>query len=486
MERLLMLMHAPSFSRVRETIAEAVRTASVPSRLTMGLLLDEAPGEEDLETMQKIRGLMVLTAPGGIWEAVHRFWQGEAYVLILSPDAVFSPSWDRELQMMQQKSGERSVLTGILPWPGDPVDAVYAVAGERLEGHTLYFRQGVPLRYAAASHLSAFINPGFAFGPAPFFLRMDPAKGPVFLQAFEERWVLQTMYQPVLHMKQAAEIGSAVLPEGESTERFAKHFGMDLKAGLLSPEIREGIFTPDLQVNMTIPLSVKIQEGIRQSTIGRGGPDPLCVTAFLPQDETAMPDEQEIAHFRRLSAIENLSLLCFARPGAIRKILFSHPNTLEYKPKYSLDLEGNGEEDRRRYEVLNRFFLLAAGREKSEGHSHYIWMDFDYLGYPVYEGTALNWASICTDRVCIGRFREKPDFSMISVPEFLLNDVLREVHAACEAEMVRSGHLPEMEDVLKDLLEKNPAMFDLVDLPGLRDLFSLTMASWGEGWGRRD
>ena len=43
-----------------------------------------------------------------------------------------------------------------------------------------------------------------------------------------------------------------------------------------------------------------------------------------------------------------------------------------------------------------------------------------------------------------------------------------------------------MEDVLKDLLEKNPAMFDLVDLPGLRDLFSLTMASWGEGWGRRD
>ena len=113
-------------------------------------------------------------------------------------------------------------------------------------------------------------------------------------------------------------------------------------------------------------------------------------------------------------------------------------------------------------------------------------MDFDYLGYPVYEGTALNWASICTDRVCIGRFREKADFSMISVPEFLLNDVLREVHAACEAEMVRSGHLPEMEDVLKDLLEKNPATFDLVDLPGLRDLFSLTMASWGEGWGRRD
>ena len=479
MERLLMLMQAPSFSRVRETVADAVRTSSVPSRLTVGLLLEEAPGDEDLAVMQTMKGLMYLVSPGSIWEAVKRFWQGEAYVLIVSSDAVFSPSWDRELQMMQQKSGERSILTGILPWPGDPVDAVYAVAGERLEGNTLHFRQGVPLRYAAVSHLSAFINPEFAFGPAPFFLRMDPARGPFFLQAFEERWVLQTMYQPVLHRQQATEVESAVLPDGENTERFARHFGMDLEEGLLSPEIREGIFTPDLQVKMTVPFSVKIQEGIRQSTIGRTGPDPLCVTAFLPQNDTVMPDEQEMAHFRRLSAMENLPLLCFARPGAIRKILFSHPNTLEYKSRYSLTPEGNGPEDDARYDVLNRFFLLAAGREKSEGHSHYIWMDFDYLGYPVYEGTALNWESICTDRICIGQYRERADFSMIAVPEFLINDVCREIQGACEAEMAKCGHLPEPENVLRELEEKNPGWFDRVDLPGLRDLFSLSMTSWG-------
>ena len=140
MERLLMLMQASSFSRVRETMAEAFRTASVPSKLTVGLLLTELPGEEELEIMKNTKGLMYLVEPGTVWEKVHRFWQGEAFVLMLSCDAVFTPSWDRELQQMQQKTGDRGILTGILPWPGDPVDAVYSIAGEKLEGRTLHFR----------------------------------------------------------------------------------------------------------------------------------------------------------------------------------------------------------------------------------------------------------------------------------------------------------------------------------------------------------
>ncbi|MBQ6563044.1 MAG: hypothetical protein IJL88_03960 [Clostridia bacterium] len=485
MERLLMLMQASSFSRVRETMAEAFRTASVPSKLTVGLLLTELPGEEELEIMKNTKGLMYLVEPGTVWEKVHRFWQGEAFVLMLSCDAVFTPSWDRELQQMQQKTGDRGILTGILPWPGDPVDAVYSIAGEKLEGRTLHFRQGVPLRYASASHLSAFLNPSFAFGPAPFFLKADPSAGPVFLQAFEDRWVLQTMYAPVLRMKQPTVLEPVVLPEGESMEHFARHFGMDLVSGLLSPEIREGIFTSDLQVKMTVPLAVKLQEGIRQSTIGRNNADPLFVTAYLPKEDSAMPDEQEMAHFRRLAAIERLTLLCFAKPGAIRKILFSHPNTLEFKPKYCLAFRGEGEADDASYNILNHFFLLAAGREKSPDHTHYVWVDFDYLGYPVYEGTALNWESICTDRVCLGRVGGCPDYSMVSVPEHLLDELCREVHAMCEEEMRKTGHLPEPDAVLENMMQKNPAWFELLDLPGRRDLLSLSMTLWGDEWGRR-
>ena len=100
MERLLMLMQAPSFSSIQETVSEAFRTASVPSRLTVGLLLTTAPDEDEIQAMKNTKGLMYLVSPGEIWEMVDRFWQGEAYVLMLSPDAVFSPSWDRELQQM--------------------------------------------------------------------------------------------------------------------------------------------------------------------------------------------------------------------------------------------------------------------------------------------------------------------------------------------------------------------------------------------------
>ena len=44
------------------------------------------------------------------------------------------------------------------------------------------------------------------------------------------------MYQPVLHRQQATEVESAVLPDGENTERFARHFGMDLEEGATARE----------------------------------------------------------------------------------------------------------------------------------------------------------------------------------------------------------------------------------------------------------
>ena len=485
MERVLLLMRAESFAQVRETVAEAYRTASVPSRLTVGLLLSHAPEEDELTAMKAMRGLMYLVSGENLWKLVRQFWQGEAYVLILSPQAVFSPSWDRALQEMLQKTGSHSVLTGILPWPGDPVDAVYAIAAEKMEGRKLFLRQGVALRYALDAHLSAFINPEFAFGPVPFFMKTDRDAGPLFLQAFENRWVLETMPQPVLHMKTETQLDAVEVPEGDAAKRFAQHFGMDLETGALSCELREGIFTPDLQVKASVPLSVKIQEGIRQGTIGRDGPDPLFVTAFLPEDEEALPDELEMAHFRRMAKIERLPLLCFALPGAIRRILFSHPNTLEYRPRFSLPLQGLDVQDRAAYDVLNRFFVLAAGKEKSEGHSHYVWTDFDYLRYSVYEGAAMNYGSICTDRICLGRVQGKPDFSMIAVPQELVEPVCREIRVICEAERLHTARLPAPEDVLEELMAKNPDWFELPDLPGDHDLFSLCMTLWGEEWGRR-
>ena len=74
---------------------------------------------------------------------------------------------------------------------------------------------------------------------------------------------------------------------------------------------------------------------------------------------------------------------------------------------------------------------------------------------------------------------------MVSVPEHLLDELCREVHAMCEEEMRKTGHLPEPDAVLENMMQKNPAWFELLDLPGRRDLLSLSMTLWGDEWGRR-
>ena len=487
MERLLMLMQAENFKEAREPMESALRMASVPSKLTIGLSLAEEPDDEDQAVMRTLQGVMYLAASRDVWDTASKFWQGEAYMLMVTSSAVFSPSWDRQLEQLLLACTPHSVLTGILPWPGSAVDAVCSICATSLEGRTLHLSSGIPMRYADHSHMTPFLNPSFAFAPSAFFLTLKtgPETEPCALQAFRERWTLYTAQLPVLRSKEPTQIQPLLLPQSETAENFAVHFGIDLEAGTLSPEIREGIFTSDLQVTGTVPLSVKVQEGVRRRLMSRWALDPVVVTAFLPDNPAEVPDDLQMARFRRLRDIEKLPLLCFARGEALRKILITHPNTLEFRSRYALDLMGNGADDRERYEVLNRFFLLSAGREKADAHTHCVWMDFDYLRYPVYEGIALNWSSICTEKVCLAKVQGHLDFSMISVPSGQVVSLCRELHSLCETSLRQTGCLPDPEKAIFSLVETTPNRFDFPELPGACELLTLSTTMNGEDWGRK-
>ncbi|MBQ9307232.1 MAG: hypothetical protein IJ229_04835, partial [Clostridia bacterium] len=200
--------------------------------------------------------------------------------------------------------------------------------------------------------------------------------------------------------------------------------------------------------------------------------------------EAEKPDALEMARFRRLAGIDSLRLLCFATPECIRTVLFSHPNTLAWKTEHDMPLHGNGSaEDNRRFSVLNRFFLLARAQEKSMDHTHYAWMDFAYLRYPVYEGATLHWDAIAGQKICIGTCEGKMDLSMIVVPAGEVLPLTREISAMCEKHWKEKGCLPEPEDVLWTLAERSSGRFDFVPIPTRGDLFSLTMTLFGEEWG---
>ena len=487
MERLLFLLHGDSYEQVRPCLQEAVRTASVPDRLSIGATLSAPPDEQEAAEAEAAGWQLLISDDTRVYRAFPEFWQGETYVLLGDPGICFTPSWDRQLQYYLRETGEKTLMTGVLPWGGSTVDAVCPVAGESLtEDLTLNLTAGVPLRYAVEAHKGAFLNPAFLFGQAAFFQLAAVTDLPLFLEAYRERWQIMTLRTPVLRMQYATHLPRVSLadcPDPEILSDFARHFGIDMENRKLSPEIREGIFTSDLQVRGKVPFTVKVQEGVRRSLVGKGA-DPLCVTAYLEED--VRPDGQAMARFRRACNLENMPLLCFSSPSALRSILFSHPNTLAYKPRNGLVLDHvpDNPENRRRLEVLNRFFVLAQGMEKFMGHSHYIWMDFDYLRYPVYTGAAMQWNVICTEKVCMASVDGHPDFSMMVVPDVMVTPLCREIRAMCDHELRQTGMLPEPERVIQTLAEV-PGRFDLIPTPSDHELLSLTMTLNGEEWGRK-
>lgn len=464
MERILLLVRADSDEEASATMEAALQTASARRLVTCRW---EGTQEDP-------------------WQAFGRHWQGQAFVLLIGTGILFTYGWDRQLVSLVREAGKHTVLTGILPWEGSPVDAVQTIAAQALTGSRLSLTGGLTLRYAKVSHLSAFLNPFFVFSDAAFFRMVMAQSLPPELAAYENRWTVKALRLPVLRADRPTHIPDLDLAQALSVapgtvSDYCGHFGIDLENGTLSPSVREGIFTRDLQVESAVPLGVKMQEAIRGSLLGRSGPDPLCVTACL-EDEV---DMQSLARFRRLRQIGDLKLVCYASQESLRTVLYSHPNTLTWKAHAAFPVQGDARdaESMRRYEVFNRFWVLAQGREKYLDHTHYIWMDFDYLRYPVYPGTALHWQGICTDRVTISRVGDHLDFSMIVVPDEMVSVLRREILAICEREKKLKGGLPEPEAVIRELAHLMPARFDFPDTPSDHELFSMTMTLAGEEWG---
>ena len=134
MERILLLITAPCYADACEALCSAAENAAVPGRLTFGLSLMEEPGEEDLEAMRALGSAQYLYPGEDAWREVDALWQGEGYILMAHPAMRFVRGWDEGLLRALRQCGRdgltSAVLTGYLPRPMDPVDAVYPVAAE--------------------------------------------------------------------------------------------------------------------------------------------------------------------------------------------------------------------------------------------------------------------------------------------------------------------------------------------------------------------
>ena len=483
--RILIVMAAPDWEQAEAALQEAHRQAAEAQRLSVGLCIAEEPDEKQEREMLKLPAVRYLAPGWDAWRDAGALWRGEEYVLIVPPEAKFGSKWDQRLcQALRDCDSPACALTGWLPSPTDAIDAVRPVAAKGFDDKgRLLFTAGTPLRYAKRSERAAFLHPEFCFAPAAFFRAVAEEGPPYFLAAFRRRWRLFTLREPILRVTETLTVSPCAVPaQAEGLDRFERFFEISFAQRQLSPRARVGIWTPDLTVPTAVPLRVRVQERLRSLDNAVSRLDPLCVTACFAMPGAGDTDER-LARFRYLSAIERMQLVCYADRQAGIRLKTIHPYIAEFRPGIGLKSPVPvTRENMGRWARLSKPFLLTHARDHDLSRTHFIWIDFDCLGYPVYRKAALDWQTVCGERIVLALVDGQPDLSMFSVPQALVPLLCREISGRCGVMDALPGERALWQGIMRDF----PDWFAPVELPGRRELLSLTMLSRGEEWGRRE
>ncbi|MDO4484834.1 MAG: hypothetical protein Q4C54_10530 [Clostridia bacterium] len=480
MDRILILISAPCYADCHHALISARDNAACPERLSYGIALQEEPTEEELLDMQTLGNALFVVGDKTAWQLVDDFAAGEGYTLMANPAMAFDRNWDIALLHLLLTCGSsRPVLTGILPDHEDTVDAVYAIAVKKAAGETITFRKGTPLRYAKASMQTCFLNPHFCFAASSFFRETALLRESIALYAYRTGWQLFLPKKCVIHQLWEQQLPPMQLLHTDvQAENFAAACGIDLGSGILSPMAVSGIFTANADFPRKIPRTVRWQEKLRSFTVGEGE-TPLLVTSAVTLPGGRKRTAAEVACFDYLSGMKNAALLLFASQDEMQRMMHYLPNVLEFRRRYGIQVVPSGNDRLPRWLTLSKMAMLEQAREKSLNHSHYAWIDFDYLRHPVYEAASLDWRGICTDRVVLSMVNDKPDLSLIIVPEKMVRTVAAAFEAIVRERFSQLCCLPEETEVWLQLMRTNPDWFEVFTLNKKHMLLSLALMERG-------
>ena len=475
MERILIIMTAGSWEEASPAVLSAMENAVISKRLTFGLLLPAEPDAEAAAAMASM-GVRYTATRESAWTAGISFWQGENKLLLGCSAMAFEPRWDAVLLRCLRElpsTDNRAVLTGHLPEPDDAVNAVSAVAASRIKADgTLFFRKGTALNHAAKAVPAVLLHPSFCFGPSAFFREVAQAGGIPFLAADELGWSLYTLHKPVIRLDWPMPVSPENVLRDSRWDEYAYrcHIEPDIP---LPPAFRTGIAVSDLTFPMALPPKAKLQEKLAFSLRRSSHPTPLFVSARLRGCMPPDASEEELLHrFRHLAKLENIPLLCFADQGVIRPLTSLHPNVLEFRPHYGLPISGDLHEgEGPDFLGLSVPFLLNTAREKYLNQSHCVWIDFDYCRVPLSPGFQPDWSQLCRDRIVMAWVGGEPDPSMISVPEFMLHELIRETARICAEELEQTGRLLKPIRLWEKLCLAHADWFEITELKETRTLY---------------
>ncbi len=523
MERILILMAATDVTEARVALTTALENASSPGTLAIGLSLEQKPTEEESAWLSTWDRLRILTDGSSPWDRMPDFWNGEAYVLMASPAMRFEHHWDRALlhqwrncsqltrrkQLhpikkvmeffgLQEAEGNQQVkgpivreeeeivpftppshvITGCLPLKHDETRAIYPVAADQLTPDgTLTFHRGIPMQYATHAFEGPFLHQSFCFGPAGFFRSVGGSGAePYFLRAHVGGWALYTPTKAPITLLYAEPILPVQL-DGEMAglASFAEVFGIDLRAIALSPQIRRGMRSPELEFRLRVPWKVRhrhaeLRKRHQRAQAANEYPIPQVITYYTDQ-----MDMETLRWLKRLNALEDLSMSIYAEPRRHTEVQAHLPGVLQLRPKHLLRLPCLTVEEQQRILSLSKVQLIWTVITDQLDTTHYIWMDPDCVQYPLYEKTALQWHRICKDLITLAMVDGEPDASMIVIPGEMLKDLAITIATRCDTWLREKRVLPTEQELWMDLIREHPAWFRLYEKPMTQMLFSMLL-----------
>lgn len=476
---VLIMLRAYSEQEALDVFAAAADRAYDKKSLSFALTMAEEISDEGRQAIAALGHFSFVQSQDDPYHSLYALYHGEENILMASEGMLFQKFWDlRLVKAFQMLNKPRAAITGFLPDMDDVHGAVCPVAVDHVADGMIHFHKGIPLFRAQRPQRCAFLNPWFCFAKPAFFECMAQKNDvPAYLRPFHSGFTLYTLHDPCVLTLFEQRIEPIKQPAMSEESPFRKTIASFVENYHLpdSPSATLGIYTPDLQFDMDISFSYKVRERIRQHRFSMSRHSPLFVAAYhdMTCDVPSVPAIYE-SRFRNLARLVNLPLALFIKSRMAFSVKRYFYNVYDYQRAYGLNVRMTEVNEYTRF-LLSKFNLLLNSSALFPHHTHYVYINFGYVRFPIYSGMAINFDAIMDDKVHIARVNDFLDTTCFTVPKPLLT-TLSALMASLVMQSVENNEKVDETVLFEKMLALRPELFTVHSAAEKRSLFLETMA----------
>ncbi len=410
-----------SAQRCLGIVRDAVKKAERPGRLAFGVCPEENADPASFFQAAGPAACRLMTGEGlalkDAWQTVYGLYGGQAYALQVTPETVFLEYWDRSLlTALHEAAAERPLLTSFLM--PDHIPRAVAVMGFAPEG-CIQTAPGMKVLRALLPPRTFFLCPDFVFGAGEWMRRAreDDWDGtgviPLTANACANGFTAFVPHVPTMGRVAATSCIREHVPAGDwgiNLPELEKAAGVCFEKREADAKARLGIYTSNGRYPVQLPLMDGLCQFIRrrrEHPISR-----VMLATALGRHKPSLPMDAHLTLFSNLSELKRLSLCCYCPPEQAKVLQQYLPNTYARQEEEGENLSYGSEESF----LKNKPYFIAEAARHFPSHTHYGWIDMDYVKHPVYPNAVFVWDEMTDHRIHMAQVDGQVDTGLLIVP----------------------------------------------------------------------